>query len=542
VYTLGKFDRSNPSDFFRALSSDECPLSLVEVDRHALYFTDYLEDICARTIVIEPEYVDGDYLEDYAAFYVACFHPYNRFCRRVHFFKKDFDQNYFEERLRGPFDNDEYDGFSRSYLGFIVVRPLPQAIIGRTVLATYDDDGGRRHYTARKSYDVNLLGMPLGVESMAFQEQDRVVAACATVALWSCFQKTSEMFGTAAPRPPRVTADATQSIFAKRVLPSDGLTSFQICSAIRQNGLEPEVFVVDKFATEVPLVSLMYGYLSYGLPLLMIARLQGYTDQAHAFAFNGYSLLTKQHAVEIILPPDPQTGACQEAPRFTGARINELYAHDDQIGPFSRLYVHPPTVVGKTSTFTGSWYLPKSMDSAVIEPVHIIVPIYKKIRLSYIEAYLVVTQIRAVFEKTLLRNNVTVSHAEWDLRLTDTSAYKEEIGRETALPPDRVRYLLCQPQPRYIWRSTLTLAGMRVAEFLIDATEFGKSNPLFGVNYFHERVRTAFFSDLEALPTNPRFTPNLKKTLLTEYRQVWDGVTLTPTLAPVPPSGTSVTP
>ena len=125
--------------------------------------------------------------------------------------------------------------------------------------------------------------------------------------------------------------------------------------------------------------------------------------------------------------------------------------------------------------------MPRTEDAAVIEPLHIIVPIYKKIRLSYIEAYLVVTQIRAVLEKTLLRNNVSVSYAEWDLRLTDTSAYKEEIGRETALPSDRVRYLLCEPQPRYFWRSTLTLAGTRVAEFLIDATEFGKSNPLFGV-------------------------------------------------------------
>jgi hypothetical protein len=542
VYTLGKFDRFNPSDLFRALASDECPLPLIGSDPHALYFTEYLEDIGAQTIVVEPEYVDGDYLEDYAAFYVACFHPYERFCRRVHFFKKDFDKQYFEERLRGPFNDDEYKAFSEAYLGFIVARPLPQAIIGKTVLATYGDDDGRRHYTATKWYGVNLFGMPLGVESMAFQEQDRVVAACATVALWSCFQKTSEMFGTAAPRPPRVTADATQSIFAKRVLPSDGLTSSQICSAIRQNGLEPEVFVADKLAATVPLVSLMYGYLSYGLPLLMIARIQGYTDQAHAFAFNGFSQLAKQHAVELILPPDPQTGACQEAPRFTGARINELYAHDDQIGPFSHLYVHPPTVVGKTSTFTGSWPVPRTEDAAVIEPLHIIVPIYKKIRLSYIEAYLVVTQIRAVLEKTLLRNNVSVSYAEWDLRLTDTSAYKEEIGREKALPSDRVRYLLCEPQPRYFWRSTLTLAGTRVAEFLIDATEFGKSNPLFGVNYFHERVRTAFFSDLEALPTNSRFTPKLKETLLTEYRHVWDGTTPEATLAPVPPTGTATTP
>lgn len=521
MYTLEKFDASNPTEFFRALANDECPLSLVEVDPHADYLREYLSDISAATMLVEPEYVDGDYLEDYAAFYVACFHPYKRFCRRIHFFKKEFDRAYFEQRLIGSIEDEEFQDFSESYLGFIVARPLPQAIIGRTVLATYPDDGERRRYTATKRYDVNLFGLPLNVQSMAFQEQDRVVAACATVALWSCFQKTSEMFGTAAPRPPRVTADATQSIFAKRVLPSDGLTSFQICAAIRQNGLEPEVFVADAFAPEVPLISLMYGYLRYGIPLLMIARVEGYPSQAHAFAFNGYSELTTRHGVEMILPADA-TGKQQVAPYFTGTRIDELYAHDDQIGPFSHLYITPPTTAGATPTFKGSWSIPKIQPRtpARIEPVHIIVPVYKKIRLSYIEAYSVVTQIRAVVEKMLLRNNLDLSDAEWDLHLTDTSIYKSDLRNNTELTPGRVKFLLLSAQPRYFWKCSLKLAGARVAEFLIDATEFGKSNPLFGVNYFYDRFRDVLFSDLRAIPTGPRFTPQLQETLLNESSRV----------------------
>jgi hypothetical protein len=520
VYTVETFDPLEPANFFRALASDECPQSLVEVDRQALYLLTYLHDIAAATMVVEPDYVDGDYLEDYAAFYVACFHPYERFCKRIHFFKNAFEEPYFKERLTGDFKSDEFETFADSYLGFIVVRPLPQAIIGRTVLATYDDDNGRRNYTAIKWYEVSLFGMPLGLLSMAFQEQDRVVAACATVALWSCFQKTSELFGTPSPRPPRVTSDATQSMFAKRVLPSDGLTSQQICSAIRHNGLEPEVFVIDNLAGEVPLISLMYGYLSYGLPLLMIARVEGYTQQAHAFAFNGYSLLTTHHAVELALPPDAATGRQQDGPRFTGSRINELYAHDDQVGPFSHLYVVPPASIGASSTLKGDWTIPKTAVQAKIEPLHVIVPAYKKMRLSYIDAYSVVSQIRAVIEKTLLRNAWDLSFAEWDLRLTDTNMYKEDIGRETELSPERVEFLLCHPQPRYFWQCTLSLADVRVAEFLIDATEFGKSNPLFGANYFHDPFREAFFSDLNAVLTTPRFTPKLKEVLFTEYLRV----------------------
>jgi hypothetical protein len=519
VYSVEPFDPANPANFFRALANDECPQSLVAADHQAIYLLKYLDDVAAATMVIEPEYVDGDYLEDYAAFYVACFHPYDRFCKRIHFFKKKFSRAYFRRRMTGAFDTIEYENFAKSYLGFIVVRPLPQAIIGRTELATYGDDGGRRKYTAIRRYDVSLFGMPLEVESMAFQEQDRVVAACATVALWSCFQKTSTLFGTPSPRPPRVTADATQSMFAKRALPSDGLSSAQICSAIRHNGLEPELFVVPALASEVPLVSLLYGYLSYGLPLLVIASIEGYTQQNHAFTLNGFSIVPTYQGVEILLPPDPVTKAEKTAPIFTGSHISELYAHDDQIGPFAHLFVDPPTLPGQGCTFRGDWTVPGALKQAKITPLHIIVPAYKKIRLSYIDAYKVVTQIRLVVEKMLLRNNVDLSKSEWDLRLTDTNRYKDEVGRARTLPSKRAEFLLSYPQPRYFWQCTLTLFGFRVAEFLIDATEFQKSNPLFCVNYFHDHLRDVFFSDLNPLPTNVRFTPALKEVLLTEYQR-----------------------
>lgn len=36
-----------------------------------------------------------------------------------------------------------------------------------------------------KPYDVNLFGIKLTINSIAFQEQDKVVAACATTAIWT---------------------------------------------------------------------------------------------------------------------------------------------------------------------------------------------------------------------------------------------------------------------------------------------------------------------------------------------------------------------
>jgi hypothetical protein len=122
------------------------------------------------------------------------------------------------------------ESFQKSYLGFTVARPLPGAVIGRTALITYPNDGGRRHYTALRAYKANFFGIELQVQSLAFQEQDKALAACATVALWSCFHKASELFQTPAPTPAEITRAANRLVNQVRPLPSHGLEVHQMCT------------------------------------------------------------------------------------------------------------------------------------------------------------------------------------------------------------------------------------------------------------------------------------------------------------------------
>src|SRR6266540_7451076 len=92
---------------------------------HLEYLGRYLANIGARTIVVECNYIDGDYLDDFAEYYVRCFHSYSHNCARLHFFKYQFDSQQFIDYLSG---NDEYLNhsiLSESYLGFVVLKPLP---------------------------------------------------------------------------------------------------------------------------------------------------------------------------------------------------------------------------------------------------------------------------------------------------------------------------------------------------------------------------------------------------------------------------------
>ena len=63
---------------------------------HGEYFENYFRELGAKTILIENNYVDRDFLDDFSQYYVRCFSQYERRCQRIHFFsvkiyEEDFD-------------------------------------------------------------------------------------------------------------------------------------------------------------------------------------------------------------------------------------------------------------------------------------------------------------------------------------------------------------------------------------------------------------------------------------------------------------------
>ena len=174
----------SPSDFYSALANPHAPREEVERHSHAKYLFGYLSDLRAESIVIEDPYTDADFLDDYTAHYARCFADYKRRCKRVHFFRRTFTDSEVRALLRRCLSKEEQQALQRDYLGFVVARPLPRTIVGRTILRTLDDEA-RRRFPATRTYRANFFGVELKVEGLAFQEQDSVLAACATVALWS---------------------------------------------------------------------------------------------------------------------------------------------------------------------------------------------------------------------------------------------------------------------------------------------------------------------------------------------------------------------
>jgi hypothetical protein len=471
-------------------SIDELRTQLVECSRaclvdidgkiHKQYFSDYFDELAAKSIVIEYEYVDHDYLEDFANYYVKCFQDYDRKCTRLHFFNVEFTSEQFAAVLAGA--NKKLNSLLRdSYLGFIIVKPLPRTIIGRTCLKTYPI-ANRRFFPVTRSYPVNIFGLPLEVNTLAYQEQDQVAAACATSALWSIFQRTGILFHHPIPTPIEITKSATYNYPTQvRTIPNHGLTLEQMSDAIRDVGLEP--FLVN-VANEYNLKSAVYSFLRAGVPVAFaIVIIDASINPSpilghHAVAVTGYSL--GRHAPI----PEAPSGFLSKA-----SRIDKIYVHDDQIGPFARMEIDgkvvevivapPPNPTKLFVSLSTSWMgQNKVIGSCRAIPQAILVPLHHKIRITYDVIERTVINFDSAIEIFRVKGLLPLlkERVEWDIFLSTNNPLKEEILAPAGFDAVNRTEVLTEKMPRYIWRSIAFLNGQRLIELVFDATDIEQGN------------------------------------------------------------------
>lgn len=313
-----------------AFLSPSEPLSRLGDVPQAAYVRNYLGDLRCGTVVVEPVYFDRDYLSEYQAFYSTSTRAYGNQCRRAHFFAGSvFDRAEIERALSG--DRATVDRLRNDYLGFVVLRPIPGAPLGRTVLRWYPDTvpGTPRVTFPSRPYAVHLAGIDLQVTGLAWQQQDQGVGACATIALWSMLHSSAFDDHHAIPSTADITrfAHRTASLGA-RVFPTTGLGAHQILEAVKECGLAPVALSGDVqgngqilgFSRE-RFASACASLVRSGYPVLLLGRLE--PGELHAVCVVGFR--------ECATPSAPLGQVT-----FLDAGVPAIYVHDDNIGPSVR--------------------------------------------------------------------------------------------------------------------------------------------------------------------------------------------------------------
>jgi len=471
---------------------------------HLRYLQEYLGSLSCASIVVEHNYIDRDFLEDFAAYHVRSFHPYQRYCTRLHFFSKPWTQSNLEAAILRVDGGATPQALQATYLGFAVLRPLPLTVLGRTCLKTYPQKRGyERRYPTTYRQHVDLYGIPLSIDTVAFQEQDRDVAACATSALWSVLQCTGRSFQHAIPSPVAITATAgATGEYDERMLPAvAGLTIRQIANALRYVGLEPHLIPLEAHSeeksdtgaeavapdariirTRLEMKIAIAAYLRAGIPCLLLVRVtesggvQPDRQANHAVAVTGY---------RYAHGPTAEYG--ESRVRFDASRMDKLFVHDDQVGPFARMRF------ADDGGLTISWPDQGAHRELRARSHTLLVPLNHKIRIPFGTVLSLTLSIARQLDAALqgIEGDGFDGPITWDVQLSRLDQFRNEIARG-ALPDDERLRLLARPLPKYIWRISALVNQAKLLELILDATDLMQGDLLVDVVVHDDRARTPF--------------------------------------------------
>jgi hypothetical protein len=472
----------------------------------------YLAELGALSCVVEYPYTDAGYLSDYVGYYARCHADMPRFTRRLHFFSLPFEElsRRWQAAIGRPdlLEKTESE-LNAAYLGFVVIRPLPATIIGRTCLRTYkpddEDTGRKRHFGVLRTYPVLIHGLRLEVQSIAFQQQDKEIAACATAAIWFTMHALPDKFtAQEIPSPFEITTAGWDGLIqpmegeVARKFPAMGLDVKQIVSCLRKHGLECTVYGVQPDNTSNQLLECVAGYVHGGYPMLVVSRLYVSVEPDHGFTAVGL------HATTVL-------GYAYEPGFIEGIwakRIKRLFAHDDGIGPFTSFSVLPcgpgdfvkfmaserglaatkaaPSKSAPVHSFEQRITSYLANESGLPEagriysklvPAYFIIPTHAKVRFPYETVSLFAEHVREISRTFGARRcdpNKGPPKLAWSIRLTNITEFKRRVYAAPWIERSAAELLLRSSLPRFLWCLAITERDgsdeVPTLEFVFDGT------------------------------------------------------------------------
>lgn len=477
------------------------------------YLMNYLDSLGCKTVVCETSYVDKNYLDDYVSYYAKCFSDYSAKCARLHFFSSHFEHDDFKEFLSNS-KNEVVSDLQDNYLGFSVIKPLPQTFLGRTCLKVYPDVMKKddRHCLT-KTYKASLFGIDLKVKSIAFQEQDKVVSACATTSLWSLLHATSHFDHDSVPSPSEITLSALSDVPLEiNGFPNQGLKHEEIQRALEKLKLKHYEFRLTEDDDWNELSEYLKSYIDSDIPVLVGADVWRATDGkveplgSHAVTLLGYRLNQNR-------------------------KISAIYVHDDRIGPYCycRKDLFPIGLIGNdeklsekqcfsVEIFKNSAHDNHEKIKDFIVPRTITIASYPKVRLPFDIIYstcsILTKSLNTMVEELDEKAQEERSHFGFKAEIRKSNELKRLYFRDGSIK-NREK-ILTTSMPKYVWHCRFHDKSYAIFDLIFDATDIPQGSPLICYGIIDPEAFDAVCDGLDGLvlDTNPyRNNENRPKTL-----------------------------
>lgn len=293
-----------------------------------------LDPVC-KTVIVEYHYKDRDFTASFARFFHRRHHDTPRRCVRLHYFAAEIRDYSLDDLLLSLPDH-----LVKEYLGFTVLRPLPSNHLGRSILSEklVPSDDVPVFLTCKCTYGVNISGTAVTLRGAPWMQQDALVSACASVALWvvgyhMSHHLRSEFRAHSTAQITDLAHECSSSL--GRPMPSLGLTLEQMLHSLAAMGYEP-VLITPNSPRDA--IQQIYYYIESGIPVILSLAYKD--EKAHAVTVVGHSLdgASPFRTEEQSLPD--KNGTPQ---RVTFCRSSDLISYflvqDDDGGPFRKLYL-----------------------------------------------------------------------------------------------------------------------------------------------------------------------------------------------------------
>lgn len=499
-----------------------------------IYLQEYLSEakgLGATHCLIEREYISKDYIDDYSDFYSLCFQTYEKKCLRVHFFNFKGEENYSIKFVNAFYQKDSKTFWDNHYLGFVVIKPIPSSIIGYTLLKTYNHKENifpylkERQFWGIKSYEVHLFGEKIEIESLAFQQQDNVLSACATISIWVLLHRASTYPYVPLKSPGKITIEAglTDAEGGRLIPNKKGLIIPAMSEAITKSNLLTEVRMSQRNQNFNKYIKkLIFAYSHLHLPIIMALKVPSNGKfVGHAVAICGHKISNVSRRSKFNKILKQATANLQNEINLSKLNtdfiawhaldMEEIYVHDDQWGPFTRMKFL------KNRRLSSSWS-DYHKENKKAKPEVLLISVYPKVRISYDDIEPIVYGINELLEQLLedeLRWDLT-----WAIKVQRSTEYKDEFLESAFLDINNIEdkklidKVLLLELPRYIWVATCYSAECKFFDFIFDATDFSGGVICLSILNYYPIISTGLSERIkDDIIENTEYIENFKNIL-----------------------------
>jgi hypothetical protein len=315
-----------------------------------------------KTVIIESPYMDEDHRQCHARLHYLAQTAMSRYCKRLHFFSESIgltDLRILTEETK------------QNYLGMCVWRPINSYPIGRTILAVdkiiHSPVGSNwiSYPTCATDYSVHIAGQEIIINGLPYIQQDHMVSACATAAIWMAqWQMSSKYDEFIKYYSPAITEAATlYDVSAGRAIPSEGLTNRQILQSLRSLGYDPIAYELLKTQ---PLVvrRQLYRIIESGIPVIAgLIEIDNGVICGHAITVFGHVISPYS---EVEVQTFPKNSRSTTALKYVDASdyCTAFIVNDDAAGPLRWMELYP------ISKITDEWLSQHNLTTSERTNIH----------------------------------------------------------------------------------------------------------------------------------------------------------------------------